>query len=455
MTYRRPRADTALPSTAPQPCLFVFLGRALRPGKMLGLAAMLLAAAPADASQKHKLRFKPFEAFATQRHVSANAYRQRESKRVAESKKEAKQEQPAQPPLGPFHIIVSINSQRLSLYSNGVQIAQAPVSTGTPGHPTPMGVFSVIQKQKWHQSNLYSGAPMPYMQRITWSGVAMHAGVLPGYPASHGCIRMPAEFAVRLYGLTKMGARVIIARNDAAPVEIAHPRLFLPKKPGEGLLVVNQPANASSAAEAVKAAQAAIISMDATTPVGAMATAAAVKTAENTDAAKASDAAKPADVAVAKAKQASRRNGPVSVFVSRKQQKLFVRQNFQPLFEAPVTIQNPELPLGTHVLTAMELKDDGAAMRWTAVSIPSAYPRGAEPAGTRGKKISREERERQARVSLPVLPTAAQALDRIEMPRDATDRISEMLSPGSSLVISDNGISDETGIDTDFVVLTR
>jgi len=91
-----------------------------------------------------------------------------------------------------------------------------------------MGVFSVIQKQRWHQSNIYSGAPMPFMQRITWSGVAMHAGVLPGYPASHGCIRMPHAFAEQLFHLTKIGMRVVVVRSDMIPVEISHRVLFKP-----------------------------------------------------------------------------------------------------------------------------------------------------------------------------------------------------------------------------------
>src|SRR5262249_15222125 len=93
-------------------------------------------------------------------------------------------------PKGPLQIVVSISNQKVTLFSDGVQVAQGPVSTGVPGHPTPMGVFSIIEKDRYHHSNIYSGAPMPYMQRITWSGVALHEGVLPGYPASHGCIRM-------------------------------------------------------------------------------------------------------------------------------------------------------------------------------------------------------------------------------------------------------------------------
>jgi lipoprotein-anchoring transpeptidase ErfK/SrfK len=416
-----------------------------------GFAAILCALAPADARQINDPGFRRFVKPAAQHNLAEaelKLWRQRNLKaeprqtsarkharRVEEPKKEVKKEEPVKIPSGPMHIIISINNQRLSVYSNGVQIAQAPVSTGTPGHSTPMGVFTVIQKQKWHRSNLYSSAPMPYMQRITWSGVAMHAGVLPGYPASHGCIRMPAEFAVRLYGLTKMGARVIIARNDAALVEIAHPRLFLPKKPAEAPLVAAAP-------NGVQMAQADISKTDAAPAVIASA---------------AVELPKPVKAGeLAKAQAMPRQSGPVSVFISRKERKLFVRQNSQPLFDAPVVIQNPELPLGTHVLTAMEFKDEGAAMRWTAVSIPSDYPRATEREMTSTKKLSREEREKQAQVALAVQsPTAAQALDRLELPKEAVERISEMLTPGSSLTISDNGISDETGSDTDFVVLTR
>lgn len=128
---------------------------------------------------------------------------------------------------GPLQVIVSISAQQLSLYDNGALIARSPVSTGVRGHPTPLGVFSVIGKERWHRSNIYSAAPMPYMQRITWSGIALHAGILPGHPASHGCIRLPNEFAIRLYQLTKRGTRVIIAHDDVQPVEIASPHLFV------------------------------------------------------------------------------------------------------------------------------------------------------------------------------------------------------------------------------------
>ena len=123
-------------------------------------------------------------------------------------------------PQGPLIIAISIEQQKVKVYDANGFFAESPISTGMKGHPTPMGVFSVIQKHKLHHSNIYSGAPMPYMQRITWSGVAMHAGVLPGYPASHGCIRMPMAFAVKMWNWTKMGARVVVTPGEMTPCEL-------------------------------------------------------------------------------------------------------------------------------------------------------------------------------------------------------------------------------------------
>src|SRR6266550_635685 len=132
-------------------------------------------------------------------------------------------------PQGPLIIAISIEKQNLKIYDANGFFAQTPISTGMRGHPTPMGVFSVIQKHKFHHSNIYSGAPMPYMQRITWSGVAMHAGVLPGYPASHGCIRMPMAFAVKMWGWTRMGARVVVTPGEMTPASFSHPLLAAQK----------------------------------------------------------------------------------------------------------------------------------------------------------------------------------------------------------------------------------
>ncbi|MBN8982899.1 MAG: L,D-transpeptidase family protein, partial [Rhizobiales bacterium] len=136
---------------------------------------------------------------------------------------------PTRKPQHPLIVAVSIKNQSLKVYDANGLFAEAPVSTGMPGHATPLGIFSVIQKNKWHRSNIYSGAPMPYMQRLTWSGIAMHAGALPGYPASHGCIRMPNHFATQIWNWTRMGARVVVTSGEVSPVAFSHPLLMTQK----------------------------------------------------------------------------------------------------------------------------------------------------------------------------------------------------------------------------------
>src|ERR1700733_9869808 len=128
----------------------------------------------------------------------------------------------------PILAIVSLQNQRITVYDAGGWIRRAPVSSGQKERETPAGIFSVIQKDADHHSNLYDDAFMPHMQRLTWSGIALHGGPLPGYPASHGCVRMPFDFAERLFGMTELGLRVIVAPTDVAPVEIVHPALFSP-----------------------------------------------------------------------------------------------------------------------------------------------------------------------------------------------------------------------------------
>ena len=153
----------------------------------------------------------------------------------------------------PLMAIVSLREQRITVYDAKGWILRAPVSSGTKGRETPAGIFSVIQKAEDHYSNLYHDGHMPHMQRITWSGIALHGGVLPGRPASHGCIRLPFDFAERLFGATAKGMRVIVAPTDVAPVELAHPLLFQPK-PGAGALAASRIAEAQEAAR--KAAEA-------------------------------------------------------------------------------------------------------------------------------------------------------------------------------------------------------
>ena len=328
---------------------------------------------------------------------------------------------------GPLQIIISIADQRISLYDNGALIARSSVSTGVEDHPTPLGAFSVISKQKWHRSNIYSGAPMPYMQRITWSGIVLHAGDLPGYPASHGCIRLTKDFAIRLWHLTKRGTRVIIAHDDVRPVEISNPSVFVPK-----------PKVASGAPES-----------GTTGLAGDNIITAAVMNAPPLPNAEAQGAAKVQ--APASAGATPQKVVPISIFVSRKLSRLFVRQGFTPLFDAPVTIRNLAEPTGTHVFSVMEFQNEGAAVRWTVVSIPERSSLGQ---GT-PSKFHKGPVKRIIEINLATPDKAKAALDRIEIPQDAAERISELLTPGSSLVISDHGISNETGKDTDFIVLTH
>src|ERR1700736_1407304 len=195
--------------------------------------AVIVTAVPADA----EWFFEPRAVASPVPDPAAIKIKRQWSKRknAADAAAGLKSKAPEKVPEGPLQLIISIKQQRLTLYANGQPIAHSPVSTGVPGHPTPMGVFSVIEKQIYHESNLYSSAPMPYMQRITWSGVAMHQGVVPGHPASHGCIRLPAAFARRLWGITKVGARVIIAQDEVALSDISNRRLFtaLPQIVGE------------------------------------------------------------------------------------------------------------------------------------------------------------------------------------------------------------------------------
>src|SRR5262249_35578954 len=133
-------------------------------------------------------------------------------------------------PVGePVLAIVALREQQITVYDANGWILRAPVSSGQKGRETPAGIFSVLQKEAEHYSNMYDDAYMPHMQRLTWSGIALHGGPLPGYAASHGCIRMPYDFADRLFGATRLGMRVIVAPASVAPVAIEHPALFQPK----------------------------------------------------------------------------------------------------------------------------------------------------------------------------------------------------------------------------------
>ena len=406
----------------------------------------------------------------------------------------------------PTMAIVSLRTQRITVYDANGWILRAPVSSGTKGRETPAGIFSVIQKQAEHYSNLYDDAFMPHMQRLTWSGIALHGGVVPAHPASHGCIRLPYEFADRLFDISKVGMRVIVAPGDTAPAAITHPALFQPKADAAAIAAARAAQAEETAAKSEKARLDAIAAgreaAQAMTPVRTaellkfkaetqLAAAERAVTAAASDEAKAQagdtrtkaatrvaelaeqlakakaelqpkleavavarDAAVAAESARAAASEAARNtardHGPISVFISRKTQHLYVRQGFRPILDVPVTIQDPDRPIGTHVFTVMERNGSDNEMRWSVVSLHgSRQDEGTPESSDSASGSLAEDTETIATDPGP----AKAALDRIGMPEDTRERIAELVSPRSSLIISDEPSSRETGHGTDFVVL--
>ncbi|MBO0755342.1 MAG: L,D-transpeptidase [Bradyrhizobiaceae bacterium] len=387
--------------------------------------------------------------------------------------------------------IVSIKSQQVTFYDADGWILRAPVSTGIAGRETPAGVFAVIEKKKNHHSTLYGDAWMPNMQRITWNGIALHGGPLPGHAASHGCVRMPYDFAKKLFDKTWIGMRVIISPNEVAPAEFSHAALFVPDAVALVAARARAETLAREAAEAAKAADeakkaAATAAREAASVTAALRKLEWVKTradaelasvdkalaAAKTDqaraqaenlkqkaapkaaeaasqfdagrtevasklaaAAGAKDAAKAAEAkktdAAKAANEAKLALEPVSVYISRATQKLYVRRNthqrwpgggevFDASIEVPVTIRNPNEPIGTHVFTAVAR--NGAGLRWTAVTIDDG-------------------------------DDAKDALDRITIPQDLLDRIAPTALPRSSIIVSDEPLSRETNYRTEFVAV--
>jgi hypothetical protein len=410
-------------------------------------------------------------------------------------------------PKGPLQIFVSIDQQKLHLYADGMHVADTSVATGVPSLPTPLGVFSVIQKQVFHRSNIYSNAPMPFMQRITWSGVALHEGESIGHRASHGCIRMPHDFAVRLYHLTKLGVPVIVSQQELKPAEFADPHLLVhrDKAPEPAPAAAPAVSDATPAATASPATLGLRVGTDtpaaaptavadaakSDTPVSdaSLSAAAPPKPAIEPNTVASPDAksdqpmpasatvpdppaptaatldptvpmppAEPADLI----KTAPASKAPIAIFVSRKEKKIYVRQDFAPLFQAPVTITDPDKPLGTHVFTALGFAgDDHTTLRWDVVSLPAEPPpqpkRKAERE-TRYDRYARDRRDRELseKPADPSPPeTPAEVLARIGIPPAAIDYISALIVPGSSLIVSDHGLGEETGEGTNFIVVMR
>ena len=384
-------------------------------------------------------------------------------------------------PKSPLIIEVSVRKQRVIVYDANGFFAEAPVSTGMRGHPTPMGVFSVIQKQKWHRSNIYSDAPMPYMQRITWSGIAMHAGVLPGYAASHGCIRMPPAFAINMYRWTRMGARVLVTPDAVAPQSFSHPLLPTLKVQPPPAVAAQSPTNAPAMAKADQGTAAATPApKDVKAAVADPPQEAAAKRDPTESAAKSDgNAAQPMNASIKDSKVVADLDksqaeapavsdadgnplppigtGRISVFISGKDSKLYVRQKFAPLFEVPVTIAPSDQPLGTHVFTAEVDKNDPNVLHWTVVSLPGASRRPGREAHERGSKRRQHLRRASTEAKpLPVEDSPAKALDRITIPPGVMARIAAAMTSGGSIIVSDQGIRQgETGKGTGFILSLR
>ena len=289
-------------------------------------------------------------------------------------------------PKGPQQIFISINQQKLYFYSNGVHVADTSIATGVAAHPTPYGVFSIIQKQVFHRSNIYSNAPMPFMQRITWSGVAMHEGPNIGHPASHGCIRMPRDFAVRLYHLTKLNTRVIIARAELKPVEFADPHLFVHKErpPEIAAPVANdlEPVVAKPAELVVHAntltppVQSDVVTPQAAAPAVEIRSEAGKRRAQRE--CKCGRRCCAAGAAHANRLGESRGGQEKSDLDFRQPQAATPLHppGFRAVFDVPVTITEPESPLGAHVFTALEFAGpEHTILRWNVVSLPGEPPK--------------------------------------------------------------------------------
>ena len=445
----------------------------------------------------------------------------------------------------PIMAIVSIASQRVSLYDPNGGVLRARVSTGRTDYETPVGIYSVLNKEEEHYSNVYDDASMPFMQRITWSGLALHAGVLPGYPASHGCVRMPNNFAEQIFPLTKIGMRVIVAHDDVPPIEISHPFLSkvlsAPAQSGMALPMAYQAQDitrsrpfqpdlhnwpsreaqfealkaiaaeksaeadaATARADAFKRAAAANFSKRGKAAKALRVAAFAKRAAENklaqaerglesansvsaiknweearsktssviTDAEakivsltiklmiaheefeRAREEAAPAEAAKAAAesvaKEAERKTLPLSIFISLKTQRLYVRQGYEPVFDAPIQISDPDRAIGTHLYTAVDFMNQGKDLRWTAVSL---LHRTSDEINLVSSKKKRRMENHGDDLRLTDERLATSALNRITLPPDVVVRLSGQIWPRSSLIVSDEEMSKETGKATDFIVL--
>lgn len=359
----------------------------------------------------------------------------------------------------PLQVFISLNNQRMRVYKGTRLINSTKISSGKKGHETPRGIFSIIEKKKYHESNLYANAPMPFMQRLTWSGIALHQGRVPNYPASHGCIRMPRKFASSVFKMSEYRDHVIIAPESVTPRAVDHPALFQPYVDLQASFSLrgtvenvdyNFTSGAVSKTEPLRMYITRTNSKKLVTSAQTMMTALgyyygkangrlnkttikALKHFQSQNELKKTGIADKETLAVLAEK--SGLNAPTHA-------RLHVRQNHKPLFSAPVKLKNPTRPMGSHLLLAYNFNQ--SSTKWSGATISTRIPKSIRYAHGLDETAKRR-----------VHGDLYSVLDRLTLEKDTREKVSRLLTPGSSLAISDNGISGDTGKGTDFIVRTH
>ncbi|WLD97863.1 L,D-transpeptidase family protein [Agrobacterium leguminum] len=380
-----------------------------------------------------------------------------------------------------LQILVSKSDQSLALYENGEIVATSKVSTGKAGHETPSGIFSILEKRKYHESNIYSAAPMPFMQRLTWSGIALHEGKVPNYPASHGCVRLPSKFAKSLFGDTRTGVHVIITDRPVSLRFVQHPALFQPRDDADdGKLLLSdvelRPATFDAALGTVEVAvneKTQALKPAAKTrepsPLRILITRRGerekvmdiqtVLTRLGFDAGSADGYAGEMTISAIngfKRWKGLKTTGPLltdpfvtALYASAGEDhpptgQIMVRQDFKPLFEAAIDIKDPEVALGTHFFEAVSVDRAAGTAEWNGVTLENHLPAAAR------KRLG---------ISVTEAPGGfdqlSAVLGRLEIPTEIRSRIEQELSSGSSITVSDISHQLETGAGTDFITVTK
>lgn len=309
----------------------------------------------------------------------------------------------------PMLLAISLLEQKLNVYRGLELIETTKVSSGARGYETRTGVFSILEKKRYHHSNLYSNAPMPWMQRLTRSGTALHAGVVPNYPASHGCIRLPFSFAPELFKITEVGANVVVAGHMPEPSVVQHPNLFQPVAAQEDarasdehaprplrILLTRRAERDKLISVQERLAELGYLARQQFTGKRGGATNTAIKEFQKANGLQATGEI--TDELVKSMHEAAGKPAPPAGH-------LFVRQGYKRLFDVPVAVSNPAAPLGTYAFTAMHFAPGDAKAPWVAVTVEGG--------------------------------DATATLDRIAIPDEVRKRISELLTPGATFIIAE------------------